>query len=140
VEYPDEPCGGGKNSSMWGFGACDCACEDEHLAGKCLSPDACRFYEGGPVVGGIGRKPVWGKDYLNKRRDACFGQRYAGAYALSPAAGKPSPIPMGMTGERPPKPGQSEGVELRGLMERLQQYLYRYRLRAKDHFKVRSLQ
>jgi hypothetical protein len=107
------------------------------LAGACLEPNACRFYEGGPVSGGFGRKPVLGKDYINKRKEACFGQRYAGAYALSPAAGKPSAIPMGLSGEKQPKPGQSEGVELRDLMERLQQYLYRYRLRAKDHFKVR---
>lgn len=65
-----------------------------------------------------------------------LGQRYAGQYVLSPAAGKPSPIPVGIAGEVKLKPGQSEGVDLKGLMERLQQFLYRFRVRAKDFFKV----
>ncbi len=64
------------------------------------------------------------------------GQRYAGAYGLSPAAGKRTAMPIGFTGDSSPKPGQSESVELRGLMERLQQYIYRFRVRAKDFFKV----
>lgn len=31
------------------------------------------FYEGGPVVGGYGKKPILGKDYINKRKEACYG-------------------------------------------------------------------
>lgn len=64
------------------------------------------------------------------------GQRYSGAYGLSPAAGKRTAMPIGFTGDSAPKPGQSENVELRNLMERLQQYIYRFRVRAKDFFKV----
>ncbi|XP_021944128.2 uncharacterized protein LOC110842654 [Folsomia candida] len=135
MEYPPDLGGAGKNSSVWGFPHCKCACEDEHLAGACLPQDSSRFYEGGPVVGGFGRRPILGKDYINKRANAFYGQRYAGAYALSPTAGKPSPIPMGLTGELKPKLGQSEAVELRNLMERLQQYLYRFRVRTKEFFR-----
>jgi hypothetical protein len=121
---------------VWGHGQCECACEDEAKAGACLPQDSTRFYEGGPVVGGFGRKPIFGKDFISKRVEACYGQRYAGAYLLSPAAGKPSPIPVGLSGEAKLKLGQSEGVELRSLMERMQQYIFRYRIRTKDNFKV----
>ncbi|CAL8106536.1 unnamed protein product [Orchesella dallaii] len=135
LDYPPFGEGAGKNSSVWAHGECPCASEDEHAAGACLPPDSSRFYIGGTVSGGIGRAPVMGKDYVHKRLNAGLGQRYSGAYGLSPAAGKRTAMPVGFTGESKPKPGQSESVELRGLMERMQQYLYRYRVRCKDFFK-----
>lgn len=74
MEYPPDLGGAGKNSSVWGFPHCKCACEDEHLAGACLPQDSSRFYEGGPVVGGFGRRPILGKDYINKRANAFYGE------------------------------------------------------------------
>jgi len=65
-----------------------------------------------------------------------IGQGYAGDYADSPGAGVSSAFPPGSCVDNKIKVGASEKVELRALMERLQQYLYRYRIRAKDCFKV----
>ncbi len=130
--------GAGRNSSVWGHGVCPCASEDEQAKSINYPPDSSRFYEGGPVCGGLGRPPVWGKSVVGKGVGAIPGQRYGGAYRLSPAAGSPSGIPVGVTSNPQPKPGASEAVELRDLMERLQQYLFRFRIRTKEFFLVRT--
>ncbi|CAG7733084.1 unnamed protein product, partial [Allacma fusca] len=135
IDTQDIRQGGGSNSSCWGFGQCPCATEEEHKKGACLAPNASRFYEGGPVCGGTGKPPVWGKAYVCKRDGAKPGQRYGGCCGLSQAAGKCSKIPVGATCGDRIKKCESERTDLRALMERLQQFLYRYRIRAKDFFR-----
>jgi len=73
LEYPSIGEGAGQFSSVWGHGQCPCASEDEHATGICLPADSSRFFEGGPVVGGIGRKPVWGAEYIKKKNGALRG-------------------------------------------------------------------
>jgi len=74
VDYAPIGDGAGRNSSVWGHGVCQCASDDEQALAMGLPPDSSRFYEGGPVCGGFGRKPVMGKAYVHKGIGAIAGK------------------------------------------------------------------